>query len=110
MEFIFKEYPFLPILVTVILTLIGKMVFERLLAKSSRVTAFDCEKNRKACQAEILAKVDGHRDCLEKGDGHFRSVDTKIMAMAFALLKICNKLEIDCEEITKKMVESETIK
>lgn len=99
------NHPLIVALLAIIGTLAAKYVWDRFLSQSSRITRSECEKNQKICQSEILVKIKNQGDCLDEGDDHFKKLDSVLLVITFTLLKICNKMQIECEDIVKKMSE-----
>jgi hypothetical protein len=100
-----QPYPFLIVLLSLFGTLIGKYLWDRYFSQCSRVTKAECAATQKSCQAEVLLKLKTQGDDLECGDKHFKAIDSKLWVITFALLKICNEMKIDCDDIVKQMAE-----
>ena len=105
MDHILNEHQFITLLLTACVTLIGKWVWDRWLSQNSRVTKMDCSLIRDKCQAEIMSLVKQHTKQLGEGDECFATVSQTMMVILLALLKICEKQNIDCEDIHKAMVQ-----
>ena len=94
---------------TVVATLVGKWVWDRWLSDSSRISQKTCELIRAKCQQEMLGKMGLQENRLEDGDSLFKSTRHYQRAVILTLLHICNKMGIDCDQITKVMVEQDIL-
>jgi hypothetical protein len=104
MEHILTEHQVVVLLITAFFTLTAKWIWDRWLSQNSRVTRMDCSLIREKCQAEIMGLVKDHTKQLCQGEDSFDSISKTMMVMLLALLKICEKQNIDCEEIHKAMI------
>lgn len=63
-----------------------------------------CELIRKNCKTEIMGMVNEHGAQLDCGEHSFKDMSGAIMVIMVTLLKICEKQNIDCEDIHKVMI------
>lgn len=109
MNAMWTSHPLFIVLATVVLTLMGKYAWNRWLSESSRISLKDCLKNQALCQKELLAKICNQGERLDDGDDMFRSTRQYQRAVILTLLQVCNKLGVDCDHITKVMVEQDIL-
>jgi hypothetical protein len=105
MDHILQEHQLVALFLTMCFTLLGKYLWDRYLSQNSRVTRLDCSLIREKCQAEIMGLVKDHTQQLCEGDENFSSLSKTMMVILLALLKICEKQNIDCEDIHKAMIQ-----
>jgi hypothetical protein len=89
---------------TVVLTLFARWAWDRWLSETSRVTLKMCEMSRKLCQQQLLDKICIQDERLDDGDLTFKSTRHYQWAVLLTLLQICSKIGVDCDHITKVMV------
>ncbi len=109
MNAVWISHPLFIVLATVVLTLIGKYVWNRWLSETSRVTLKMCELAREACQQKLLDKICSQGERLDDGDTLFKSTRQYQRAVILTLLQVCNKLGVDCDHITKVMVDQDIL-
>ena len=83
------------IAMSMIATLIGKYVWDRYLSKSSRVTIEEHKRD-----FAILEKR------LSDGSETFKKINTCLSAMCMVQLELCEKLQVDCKDIRKIIVDN----
>ena len=83
------------ITISMIATLIGKYVWDRYLSKSSRITVEEHKRD-----FIILEKR------LNAGSETFKKINTCMSAMCMVQLELCEKLQVDCKDIRKIIVDS----
>jgi hypothetical protein len=98
------SHPYLPTVLTIIGTLVGKYLWDRFLSTNSRVTVPMCDLIRKNCKDQIMSMVNDHDAQLDCGEHSFKDMSSAIMVIMITLLKICEKQSIDCEDIHKVMI------
>lgn len=76
-------------------TLACKYIWDRYLSKSSRVTLKDHDKDIKDLEKRLKA-----------GSDTFKKISTCLSTVCMVQLDLCEKLEIDCGDIRKIIVES----
>lgn len=62
----FIDHPLFQAVVVLMLTLLGKRIWEKWLSKSSRVTPEICSLNQKACRDAIIAQMTFNNAILDK--------------------------------------------
>lgn len=77
------------------LALIGRWIWDRWLAKRSRITADICELR--------MASVERR---LEEGARTFERLTSCLTAACFIMIDLCQKSGIDCDDIRKRMIDS----
>lgn len=109
------NHPLVSAGIGVVVALIGKFLYDRYFSENSRVTLVTCGLRQEACRKELLAQLkaqDVARDFIEKqriedekcNEDAFTTLDQCITVIMMTQMKICEKLQIDCGEITKVMV------
>ena len=83
------------IVMSMIATLTGKYIWDRYMSKSSRVTVKDHER-------DITALTERLRD----GSDTFKKINTCLSAICIVQLELCEKLQVDCKDIRKIIVDS----
>lgn len=83
------------IVLSALVALIGRYLWDRYMSQSSRVT-----------QKEFLAKMEELDKRLEDGTHTFKKINSCFAAMCLVMLRLCEKAEIDCDDIRKQMIES----
>jgi hypothetical protein len=94
------------------LGILGKWFWDRFLAKPSRVTAEMCSKTREVCLAQLKMDFQKQGSRLEEGDKCFDDLDKdvkKIRSYLYVLLntnlRLCAKMNVDCDEINRLLAE-----
>jgi hypothetical protein len=94
--------------------LLTKWIWDRYLSQSSRVTEALCDKKREACVLKIMSAVEKHTERLRGGDqcfadmeGELRQIRGLLNALKYSILILCQEMKIDCDKITKIMMENE---
>ena len=83
------------ILVTAMATLAGKYIWDRYLSKNSRVSVKDHERD--------IAHLEKR---LQAGSDTFKKISICMSSMCMVQLELCEKLEVDCSDIRKILIES----
>jgi hypothetical protein len=104
-----------PIVVSVgsmALGILGKWFWDRFLAKPSRVTAEMCSKTREVCLAKLTGLIEGQANRLREGDQSFEDMEKELkhiksflFVILSATLTLCQRLKVDCDEITRLLAE-----
>lgn len=94
---------------TIVLTLFARWIWDRWLSEASRVTLKSCEMARKLCQQQLLDKICSQGERLDDGDLTFKSTRHYQRAVILTLLQLCNKMGVDCDSITKVMVDQDIL-
>jgi hypothetical protein len=109
------NHPLLLAIVGGIIGLVGKYIWDRYLSEQSRVTVVTCALRQEKCRQELLSQLKEQviareaeskkREEDEKcNEDAFTTLDQCITVIMMTQMKICEKLQIDCGEITKVMV------
>ena len=106
---ILAEHPLVSLVFAAVLTLVGKYVWDRWLSKSSRVSEDLCDERRTTCRQALMTELASQKvaskaqfDC---GEETMDITSHTLTVVLLTLLKMCNKMDIDCAELTKAMVE-----
>ena len=83
------------IIISMIATLICKYIWDRYLSKSSRVTVKEHERDI----ANLVER-------LKEGSDTFKKINTCMSAMCMVQLELCEKLQVDCKDIRKIIIDS----
>jgi hypothetical protein len=107
---------------TFTLGFLGKVLWEHYFKEGKRIMREeDCLRNqvqcqkevlqaKLTCQKEVLATLKGQARELEDGEAHFDRVDSALMIMLLTLLKICSAMKVECEDLSKMMIEKGLLK
>lgn len=104
-DHLIKEHQLILMVLSGVGALIVKWVWDRWLSQGSRVTRLDCSLIREKCQSEIMGLVKQHSSQLCEGDETFESMSKTMMVMLLVLLKMCEKQNINCDDIRKAMIQ-----
>ena len=85
----------IPIVCTAVATLICKYIWDRYMAKSSRVSVATHEKD--------IGCLKRH---LDNGSQTFKEISICLSTVCMCQLELCEKLKINCSDIKKIMIES----
>lgn len=83
------------IVVTALVSLFGRFLWDRFFSRSSRVTAKECK--------DRMATVEKN---LNEGEETFKNIKSCLAASCLIMLQLCERAEIDCGDIRQKIVES----
>jgi hypothetical protein len=94
--------------------ILTKWIWDRYISQSSRVSEALCDKKREACVLKIMSAVEKHTERLSGGDQCFADLETELKhirgllnALKYCILILCQEMKIDCDKITKIMMENE---
>lgn len=103
------ELNILLIIFSVILTFTVVRIWDMIVG-NRKVKLLVCADNRARCQKEMKETFSKQDDCFEEGDSRFVKNEELLALILIFLHRICGHINLDCEDLTKDMVQKGILK